>query len=154
MALSMQNAYAARLVEAARAMEAGTPAREIYEQLRHQLDAYEKYGDYPDHTLHEELAKRFAQEYKRKSARGEYDLLQKRRAEEARQVAELRMPHNVCTVSAAVDLWIVKFGDGWVRKSDIAEIVDPGNMNWTRLARRLYEARRMEDQNEHWRVIT
>lgn len=123
MAISMQNAYAARLVEAARAR-----------------------------MLEEE--QRFAQEYKRKSARGEYDLLQKRRAEEARQVAELRMPHNVCTVSAAVDLWIVKFGDGWVRKSDIAEIVDPGNMNWTRLARRLYEARRMEDQNEHWRVIT
>ncbi len=101
-----------------------------------------------------EEEQRFAQEYKRKSARGEYDLLQKRRAEEARQAAELRMPHNVCTVSTAVELWIVQFGDGWVRKSDIAEIVDPGNMNWTRLARRLYEARRMEDQNEHWRVIT
>jgi hypothetical protein len=101
-----------------------------------------------------EEEQRFAQEYKRKSARGEYDPLQKRRAEEARQTAELAMPHNVCSISVAVDLWTVQFGDGWVAKRNIAEIVDPGNMNWTRLARRLYDVNRMEDQNEHWRIVT
>ena len=64
----------------------------------------------------------------------------------------LNSPHMQCTLSAAINLWIVKFGDGWVPKQQVAGAAD--EMNWQALGRRLAEARRMEEYDDFWRVIT
>lgn len=64
----------------------------------------------------------------------------------------LAQPHMQCTMSAAVNLWIVKFGDGWVPKQQVTGAAD--EMNWQALGRRLGEARRMEEYDDFWRIIT
>ena len=64
----------------------------------------------------------------------------------------LNSPHMQCTLSAAINLWIVKFGDGWVPKQQVAGAAD--EMNWQALGRRLAEARRMEEYDDFWRIIT
>ena len=66
--------------------------------------------------------------------------------------ATLNAPHMQCTLSTAVDMWIVKFGDGWVPKQKITGAA--GEMNWQALGRRLAEARRMEEYDDFWRIIT
>jgi hypothetical protein len=76
-------------------------------------------------------------------------------AEERRQAKEeLEMPHNACSVSVAVDLWIVQYGDGWVYIGDIPETVGSGEMQWRELGKRLAGVNRMEARNNHWRIVT
>jgi hypothetical protein len=149
MAISMSSAYAEKVKEAARLMERHMSARELYEQLARQLHQREREQGYADFDLRREVER-----YKKRADDEENEARLKIEAEESRLAEEMRMPHNVCTVSAAVELWIVKFGDGWVRKRDVPNIATPDTMNWTRLARRLHDVHRMEDQNDHWRVIT
>jgi hypothetical protein len=76
-------------------------------------------------------------------------------AEERRRAKEeLEMPHNACSVSVAVDLWIVQYGDGWVYIGDIPETVGSGEMQWRELGKRLAGVNRMEVRNNHWRIVT
>ncbi len=74
---------------------------------------------------------------------------ERRRAKE-----ELEMPHNACSVSVAVDLWIVQFGDGWVYIGDVPETAGAGEMHWRNLGNRLAGVNRMEARNNHWRIVT
>lgn len=66
--------------------------------------------------------------------------------------ATLNAAHMQCTLSTAVNLWVVKFGDGWVPKQATAGADD--EMNWNELGRRLAEAHRMEEYEDFWRIIT
>lgn len=69
--------------------------------------------------------------------------------------ATLAAPHIQCTLSAAVNLWIVKFGDGWVRINDMPnEPQGVGEMNWNKLLTRLANAHRMEKYEDYVRIIT
>jgi hypothetical protein len=149
MAVSISSVYAAKMLEAVRSMESHMSARELYERLSEQVRKQEfEHGCAGYDLLKEQERLRQRAEHEDAEARCKHE------AEESRLAAEMRMPHNVCTVSSAVELWIVKFGDGWVRKRDVSNIATPDTMNWTRLARRLHDVHRMEDQNDHWRVIT
>jgi hypothetical protein len=76
-------------------------------------------------------------------------------AEERRRAREeLEMPHNACSVSVAVDLWIVQFGDGWVYSGDVPTAANAGEMDWHALADRLLQTKHMEARRGHWRVMT
>ena len=74
--------------------------------------------------------------------------------EQRRAKEELEMPHNACSVSVAVDLWIVQYGDGWVYIGDTPETVGSGEMHWRELGKRLVGVNRMEARNNHWRIVT
>lgn len=69
----------------------------------------------------------------------------------------LAEPHNACSLSAAVNLWVVKFGDGWVRVNDIPDEggnLDTGEMNWHGLMRRLDLQDKIEKLEDYVRIIT
>lgn len=68
--------------------------------------------------------------------------------------AHLAAPHMQCTLSTAVNLWIVKFGDGWVTRQDVANAVQPGEMHWFELGSRLVRTGKMEVHEDFWRIIT
>lgn len=101
--------------------------------------------DWQDKLGPDDLYKKFAQlEAERKAEQAKAKL--------AATQAALNAPHMQCTLSTAVDMWIVKFGDGWVPKQQVTGAA--GEMNWQALGRRLAEARRMEEYDDFWRVIT
>lgn len=67
----------------------------------------------------------------------------------------LAQPHMQCTLSAAVNLWIVKFGDGWVRVNDMPnEPHGSGEMNWNKLLTRLADTHKVEKYEDYVRIIT
>lgn len=73
-------------------------------------------------------------------------------AEKQLRVKRLQSAALACTLSTAVNLWIVKHGDGWVAKQDVTN--DTGEMDWQALGRRLSDANRMEEYEDYWRIIT
>jgi hypothetical protein len=77
---------------------------------------------------------------------------EKAEAKIAATQAALNAPHMQCTLSTAADMWIVKFGDGWVPKQKITGAA--GEMNWQALGCRLADAHRMEEYEDFWRIIT
>lgn len=73
-------------------------------------------------------------------------------ARTAAMQAVLNAPHMQCTLSTAVNLWIVKFGDGWVPRQDLGSAV--GEMNWHELGARLKRTGKLEEYEDFWRIIT
>jgi len=68
--------------------------------------------------------------------------------------AVLNAPHMQCSLSAAVNLWIVKFGDGWVSHLEVRQAVQSGEMDWGDLTARLADAGKIEKYEDFWRIIT
>lgn len=78
-----------------------------------------------------------------------------RREKEKALQAVLSAPHMRCSLSAAVDLWGVKFGDGWVRVDDLPNAPQgTGEMDWLRLLTRLNAANKLEKYEDYVRIIT
>jgi hypothetical protein len=74
---------------------------------------------------------------------------EKKRARDA-----LDLPHNACSISVAIDLWVVQFGDGWVYIGDIPDTAAAGEINWHQLGNRLAAIGRLEARINHWRIVT
>jgi hypothetical protein len=73
---------------------------------------------------------------------------EKKRARDA-----LDLPHNACSISVAIDLWVVQFGDGWVYIGDIPDTAAAGEINWHQLGNRLAAIGRLEARINHWRIV-
>lgn len=52
-------------------------------------------------------------------------------------------PEYACSLVVAKDLWLTKFGDGWVAQSDVEDAL---GMQWRKLCTRLIAARCMEQE--------
>ncbi len=52
-------------------------------------------------------------------------------------------PEYACTLVVAKDLWLTKFGDGWVARTDVEDAL---GMQWTKLCSRLTAAHCMEHE--------
>lgn len=112
--------------------------REIEAAARKKLEAAARKESDWSLTAHRQLK----MELSRVEAEEQAKLARQRLQQEAEEVAELlRSPAMACTLDTAVDLWIVKYGDGWVPVTDIQK---DDNMDWTVLHFRLKEARYVE----------
>lgn len=121
-------------------------ARKIWHEMEREMQRrHVSLEDWQDNLAPEDMYKKFA------------EMEAKQKAEQLKAKIKavqdhLAAPHMQCTLSTAVNLWIVKHGDGWVAKQDVTN--DTGEMNWSALGRRLADANRMEKYEDHWRIIT
>lgn len=121
-------------------------AQRLAKQLEYEVRRKYMEGDLEDKFATEAYLKRKIMEL---AAQHEQEKIAARAA--ALQ-ATLNAPHMQCTLSTAVNLWIVKFGDGWVPQQTTTGAAD--EMNWSALGRRLADANRMEEYEDYWRIVT
>lgn len=83
-------------------------------------------------------------------------MLKKKEEEEHRRLLRKLMagPAMQCTVTDGVNLWIAKFGDGWVDRNAIPAVSKEGDMEWTVLADRLRKINMMEEYDNFVRIRT
>ena len=146
-----------------RDMRAKNWEREKYEQIRRQM--YEtaqlmpKYADLPRDAreMLEDGLTQSQQEWLHQQQEGERRRLkQKAEQEQREQDALLASPAMVCSISVGIDLWIAKFGDGWVMATNamVAPDEEAGGMNWSMLYTRLKRLHRMEEHGPFCRIVT
>lgn len=153
----MEMALAKQIHEAKLRMDGELPhleyQREMLEMEKYKIARRYEFDDaYTKQALSFKMtaAQRLELEEKK---RGEEFLRSEREAERRKNLLEA--PHNACALSVAVNLWIVKFGDGWVRIDDLPNgSVGPGEMQWLKLLTRLTEANKIEKLEDYVRVVT
>lgn len=98
----------------------------------------------------------YYQEEKEKAHRLQMEMLKRKETEEHARLQRKLMesPAMQCTVTDGVNLWIAKFGDGWVDRNAVLAITELGGMEWWVLADRLRKISMMEEMDKFVRIRT